>query len=442
MAKRKQQSNRPNSPRVVPAYQSDAYSRNSAAYRSKSGQRSQSEPQQAAGQNQYSRTNPAYSKRAKKSGRTKKVAIAVVLAVVLVLGGVGGAAALMLSGIDQSLAGNKTEAEMQEIQDALVPLVSFDKPFYMMLIGSDAREGSDEEGERSDTAILARVDAPNGIVTLLSIPRDTKITIDGYGTQKFNAAYAYNGAAGTIKEASQLCGVDISHYAEINFTKLIELVDVVGGVEVDVPEIIDDPDAGPVVIQPGLQTLDGEAALVFARSRAYADGDFTRTSNQRLLIEALMNKVLSLPATELPALVQRAAACVTTDLKATDFLSLASQLQGAASLTMYSAMVPSGVDMIGGVSYVLADTAGLAKMMKVIDTGGDPNTVVITPETTPSTDSATGSTSGYGSSGSYSGTDSGYDPNYDPNYGSGYSSGYDPDYDPNYDPDYDPDAAY
>ena len=115
----------------------------------------------------------------------------------------------------------------------------------------------------------------------------------------------------------------ISHYAEVNFEKIVQLIDAVGGIEVDVPELIDDPDAGDVVIEEGLQTLDGEAALTFARSRSYADGDFTRTSNQRLLVEALINKVLQTPVNELPGVIQSAAECVTTDLTATEIIDLA-----------------------------------------------------------------------------------------------------------------------
>lgn len=368
MAKRKSQSQRPQARGVIPAYGSN----------SQGHQRRNDSGRQSSSVNQYSRNNPNYSQRAKSNGRGKKAAIGILAAFVLVLVGVGTAFGVYLSNINNSLAGNLSNEEMQEIQDALVPLVSYDKPFYMMLIGSDEREGSDEEGKRSDTAILARVDAPNGVVTLISIPRDTMIEMDEYGTQKFNAAYAFEGAAGTITEAKELTGANISHYAEVNFNSLIELVNVIGGVEVDVPELIDDPDAGNVVIQPGLQTLDGEAALVFARSRAYADGDFTRTSNQRLLIEAIMNKVLSLPPNELPAAIQSAANCVTTDLNATDLLSLATQLQGASSLTLYSGMVPSDVTMLNGVSYVVADKAALAEMMKVVDAGGDPSTITST----------------------------------------------------------------
>ena len=185
---------------------------------------------------------------------------------------------------------------------------------------------------------------------MVSIPRDTKIDIDGYGTNKFNAAYAYGGAAGAVREANQLLGVEISHYAEVNFGKLKELVDAVGGVDVEVTELIDDPDADGtaahpewprVIIEEGEQHLNGNEALVFARSRAYADGDFTRTANQRKLIMAIVNKVLDLNATDLLGVIQAASQCVTTDLAVGDIAALAQQFQDEGDLTIYSAMVPS-----------------------------------------------------------------------------------------------------
>lgn len=323
----------------------------------------------------YSRNSATYSQIAKKSHRNKKIITGVLTAFLVAVVGVGGALALYMDNLNSQLMGHLTEEEMQDIQDALIPLKNFNEPFYMMLIGSDARADDAGEGERADTAILARIDAPKGQVTLISIPRDTMIEIDGYGTNKFNAAYAYGGTAGTIKEANKLCDVQIANFAEIDFDKLIELVDVVGGIEVDVPELIDDPDAGDIVIQPGKQIINGEQALVFARSRAYVDGDFTRTSNQRLIIEGLANKILSLPATELPTVVQQAAGCVATNLQAADLLSLATQLQGAGELTMYSAMVPSSVTMVDEISYVVADKTMLKQMMEIVEEGGDPNEV-------------------------------------------------------------------
>lgn len=392
---------------VRPAGGAERYSRNSGAYGRQSGS---FRPSGAA--SQYSRSNPAYSHKAtKKMGRGKKIAIGVACVLLVALVGCGTAAALFINQVNNDLSGGKTEEEMLDIQEKLVPTTSFNEPFYMMLIGSDRRADDESMGARSDTNILVRVDAPNAQVTMISIPRDTKIELDGYGTQKFNAIYNYSGVAGVIEESSQLCGVDISHYAEVNFEELISLVDAVGGVEVEVPELIDDPDAGNIVIQPGLQHLDGEAALVFARSRAYADGDFTRTSNQRLLIEALANKVLSLPATELPGVIQKAAKCVSTDLNVNELYSLVMQVQGAGDLTVYSAMVPSTTAMIDGVSYVIADMYGLADMMEIVNAGGDPNTVELSGyaaigsslynnSSSSSSSSASGSSSSGGSGGS------------------------------------------
>lgn len=349
-------------------------------------------------------------------GRGKKVAIGVLCSLLVVLVGCGTAAALFISQVNKDLGGGKSEEEILAISEKLVSTTSFNEPFYMMLIGSDRREDDASMGARSDTNILVRVDAPNAQVTMISIPRDTKIELAGYGTQKFNAIYNYEGVAGVIEEASELCGVGISHYAEVNFEELISLVDAVGGVEVEVPELIDDPDAGDIVIQPGLQHLDGDAALVFARSRAYADGDFTRTSNQRLLIEALANKVLSLPATELPGVIQKAAKCVSTDLTVNELYSLVMQVQGAGDLTVYSAMVPSTTAMIDGISYVITDTYGLADMMEIVEAGGDPNTVELSGYaaigsslySNSSSDSDSSSSSSSGSGGSGSGSSSGY----------------------------------
>ncbi|MEG0682892.1 MAG: LCP family protein [Raoultibacter sp.] len=363
------------------SFNPSAYGRD--AYGSQAGRRN-TQPREAmgfqppaSGAGQYSRNNAQYARRKRGMSRGKKIGVGMLLVLLLAVVGVGSATAWYMSDINSKLAGNKTAEEQQAIKDVTVPTKNFSEPFYMMLIGSDRRAGSEEDGQRSDTNILVRVDPTTSTVTMVSIPRDTKIDIDGQGVNKFNAAYNYGGAAATIREAKQLCGVDIAHYAEVNFEELVSLVDAVGGVEVNVPELIDDPDAGDIVIQPGPQVLDGQSALVFARSRSYVDGDFTRTSNQRLLIEGMVKKVLSLPVTDIPNVIQKAAKCVTTDLSVNDILSLAMQFKNLGSLTMYSAMVPSYILPMGedGVSYVGADKAQLKKMMAIVDAGGDPATL-------------------------------------------------------------------
>lgn len=388
----------------------------------------------ADGASAYSRGSSAYSHASakKKSGRGKKIAIGVVAVVLVALIGCGTALALYINGINEKITtGGKTEDQLSAIDEQLVS-AKLNEPFYMMLIGSDIREGQSQAESRSDTNILVRVDGSKNQVTMVSIPRDTAIDIDGHGVSKFNNAYTYDGAAGVIREASELCGVEIAHYAEVNFGNLVALVDAVGGVDVEVEERIDDTDADGstgipgakrIIIEEGMQHLDGEAALVFARSRAYADGDFTRTENQRKLIQAIVDKVLAMPVTELPGVIEAAAQSVTTDLSVTDIINLAQQFQDEGDLVMYSAMVPSVAQYVNGISYVFTDTGQLAKMMQVVEEGGDPSGITVSDEmlaealASEQNGGYSSYSSGYSSYGSGSGV-------YSSGYGSGYGSGY------------------
>ena len=335
----------------------------------------------ASGSSQYARTDAHYSSKAhRKMSRGRKVLIGVMCTLLVAVIGAGAAFAIYVNNVNATLRGGLTDDQFADVIDVLNPS-TFDEPFYMLLIGSDERLEDATMGARTDTNIVARIDAPNNTVTLISIPRDTEINLDGYGQVKFNAAYTYGGLEGVITEANQLLGIEISHFAMVNFEELIQLVDVVGGVDVEVRERIDDPDAGDIVIEAGMQHLDGEAALVFARCRSYVDGDFTRTSNQRLLIEAIVNKVLSMPVTDLPSVVAAGAQCVTTDFTVNDLFGLVTQFQSVGDITMYSCMVPSTIDETRDAngnliaSYVVCDEAGLAKIMKVVEEGGDPSTV-------------------------------------------------------------------
>lgn len=134
----------------------------------------------------------------KKAGRGKKIALGVIIAILVVAVGGGSAFALWKNSVNEKLIkGNKSDEEIMAINDALKPEkdMTFTEPFYMILIGTDEAEDSTEDMHRSDTNIVVRIDPAKNQATMVSIPRDTKIDIDGYGTNKFNAAYAYGGAA-------------------------------------------------------------------------------------------------------------------------------------------------------------------------------------------------------------------------------------------------------
>lgn len=329
----------------------------------------------------YRRSDRHYRQEVRKRSKRKRIIaiIAAVLALLFVGTGVA-SAAYYLHISDQLNRGDKSQEELDALNDVLETTV-FEEPFYLILIGSDARSDDPSMGARSDTNIVVRVDATEGKLTLVSIPRDTRIQIDGHGTNKFNASYAYGGAAGVIDAAEELLGIDISHYAEVDFESLIDLVDAVGGVDVEVDEMIDDPkaDLDPSlqhnVIEEGMQHLDGQEALTFARSRAFAAGDFARSAHQRQLIEAIIERVLAAPLTQMPTIIEKASKCVTTDLSITDIIQLAELFKDKDDIIMYSAMLPSETAMIGGVSYVINNAEATKAMMELVDAGEDPSTL-------------------------------------------------------------------
>ena len=263
--------------------------------------------------------------------------------------------------------------------DLLATLVDSDvarDPFYMLLLGTDGRPG--EETYRTDSIILARVDPIEKQVTLISIPRDTRYVYQG-STVKINSVFSYGGADDMVEAVNDLCGVEISEYAEINFDGMKALVDAVGGIDIYVPEgdEVDDPEAGPVAIESGQQHMDGEAALTFSRARhQFADGDYTRMRHQRMVLGALAEKILNnLDIATVPALMNQLADMVKTSLQVSDIVSLINAMRGMDVNSMYSANIPSwaGEDTyINGQSFVVVYEDKLEEMMERVDAGEDP----------------------------------------------------------------------
>lgn len=210
----------------------------------------------------------------------------------------------------------------------------------------------------------------------MSLHRDTMVDMGEYGVNKLNAAHVFGGPALSVQTVSQLAGVDISHYAEINFDGFHEIVDALGGIEVDVPMTIDDEDAGGH-LDAGLQTLNGDQALILCRARhAYDEigpGDEYRAANQRLVISAIAKKLLSADAASMASTVQALSKYVTTDLGVTDIIGLAQAMQGLdPSTDIYSAMEPTTSEYIDGVWYEINNTAEWKAMMKRVDSGLPP----------------------------------------------------------------------
>ncbi|MDO5023341.1 LCP family protein [Slackia piriformis] len=308
----------------------------------------------------------------KKKSKLPKILITVfaVLFALVVCAGI--ALALWVNSLNESM-GFEDEAQKQELMRVLAPSndgqnAQESSAFYMLILGSDAREG--DGASRADVTMLCRIDPDTATVDLVSIPRDTMVEIDGYGTQKINAAYSFGGAAGAVETVSQFAGVDISHYAEVHFEELESVVDELGGIWVNVPEAFQ---AGNISFDAGEQKLNGEQALAFARERHnVSGGDFGRAQAQRIIVQAIIKQVLNTPPAELPSIVGKLASSVSTDYSVTDLVSLAQTFQGK-SLVMYSAVCPSYSLSRDGVSYVATMFDEWRVMMQRVDAGLDPN---------------------------------------------------------------------
>ena len=321
----------------------------------------------------YSRTNVArYSERARQRQRGKRIRRTILLTLMGVLIAGVTACGLWFGKIVSKL--NNGEIITSGLLSSLTDSDVTRDPFYMLLLGTDGRPG--DTAYRADSIILVRVDPKAKQVTLISIPRDTKVEYKG-STMKINATHAYDGAEGMVNAINELCDVEIAHYAEISFDGMKTLVDAVGGIDINATDGVDDPEAGPVTIEPGQQHMDGEAALTYCRARhQYADGDYTRMRHQRQVIGALANAVLNnMDITRLPGVIESLSDMVVTDLGVQDIVSLANAMRGMDTDNMWSANLPSwaGEDAyIDGQSYVFVYEDKLKEMMERVDAGEDP----------------------------------------------------------------------
>jgi LCP family protein required for cell wall assembly len=210
----------------------------------------------------------------------------------------------------------------------------------ILLVGTDARPG--EDISRTDALVWIRLDPANNRVSMLSFPRDLYVNIPGYGKDKINAVYPIGekkigpgyGPALLKKTVGELVGIPIDHFVMINFEGFKAVIDKIGGIYIDVPKAIDDSsyptdDYRTIKIHfdAGLQLMDGERALMYARTR-HADSDFGRNQRQQQVLMAIFNRIRAQGLlTQLTSLDDYTAVLsdyIRTDITRGEMLSLAS----------------------------------------------------------------------------------------------------------------------
>ncbi|MGY1743498.1 MULTISPECIES: LCP family protein [unclassified Blastococcus] len=241
----------------------------------------------------------------------------------------------------------------------------------MLLVGSDSRADLTEEqlaelnagtdsGLNTDTMILVHVPADGSRASFVSFPRDSYVQIPGHGWDKLNAAYAYGynatdesmpeaerqagGAQLLVQTISELTGLQIDHYAEVDLLGFFQLSSVVGGVEVNLCEAVDDRAYSGAVFPAGPQTISGADALRFVRQRhGLPRGDYDRIIRQQVFMAGVMRKMLSddvlLDLGKQRQLVEAASQALTVD-QDLDLFALADQMQSVTEGSIEFQTVP------------------------------------------------------------------------------------------------------
>jgi LCP family protein required for cell wall assembly len=214
------------------------------------------------------------------------------------------------------------------------------EPTTTLVIGTDGGKAPGREGSRrSDSLMLVRTNPSTHRITYLSIPRDLRVEIPGYGTSKINAANQVGGPALTLATVRALTGLKIDHVVVVDFQGFRKLIDAIGGIEITVPKpILSNPFDCPHSPErcktwegwrfgKGRQHMDGRHALAYSRIRKNqldpAETDIQRTERQQAVLDAIGSKIAS-PGTflRLPFMGDSLAAPLTTDLSAWDLAQL------------------------------------------------------------------------------------------------------------------------
>ncbi len=259
------------------------------------------------------------------------------------------------------LSGKVTESEFKDI-------------VTVALFGSDSRNTEDMSSGRADSIIIASLNPKNKSIKLLSIPRDTYVNVPGYGWTKINHAYSYGGEQLLIKTINSNFGLAITEFATIDFLGLANIINAIGGIELEISkaemdvinsylkEIYELEDKPYVAMTKyGKVTLNGEQAVAHCRNR-YVGNDFNRAERQRDVIMACVDKVSTMSIDKSLDVLDTGLEQITTNVDVTSYLGKITNV--LTNIKEYknniiSAQVPSkeyGYDKyIDGVYYYKAD---------------------------------------------------------------------------------------
>jgi LCP family protein required for cell wall assembly len=201
-----------------------------------------------------------------------------------------------------------------------------------------------KESTNSDSMMIASYNKKTGKIVLGSFLRDSYVPIEKYGWYKLNATFPLGGIGLTINTINQIYDLDIQRYITVDFDGFTKIVDILGGVEIEVSELEAKKlnEAYQLNLSPGMQTLNGEAALGYSRIRRDVGDDYARTARQRKVITAALNKMYNTrnPA-KVTKLVSEGIKYVKTNLELDEIYSLITGFMSLQNTNIESIQIPA-----------------------------------------------------------------------------------------------------
>lgn len=261
---------------------------------------------------------------------------------------------------------NEAEPIDTELEEPIEPMAPAEddefakKRVNILVLGIDEREG---EPARADTIILASLFPEERQVKLLSIPRDTRLLIPGHGNDKVNHAHVYGGINLVKSSVEEFTGIPIDYYVETNFQGFINMIDILGGVSLNVEKKMYKP-LENIDLEPGLQTLNGYDSLAYVRYRDDGMGDIGRIGRQQNFIKVLAeNTIRTSNVTKIPELVDEMKKYVKTDLSIMDMITYATRFAKMDPADLEGYQVPGFSGMQNEVSYWIPDLNATKKIV-------------------------------------------------------------------------------
>ncbi len=252
----------------------------------------------------------------------------------------------------------------------------------ILFMGIDARKG--EVNARSDTMILASIDKKKKQAVLVWIPRDTRVEVSPGHYDKINSVNALNGPEEACKAVGDLLDINVKYYVVTNFSGFVKIIDILGGVTIDVESNMYHPDPDPnlnINLSKGVQVLNGQDALRYVRYRGGPTADIGRTGRQAQFITAVMDEMISTKTiSRLPQLLPELMENIHTNIPVKELPTLLKAAQDFGSEHMITQTLPgySFTDPKSGASYWQADeeiTPGIIKKLfegETFDVMSDP----------------------------------------------------------------------